>query len=66
MYTVSTTLVSAGPLWGAGKAAGEAARGNPFTAPGFAVGEIAGFPEEASSRAATRALDAITTTASAK
>jgi len=62
MYTVSTTLVRAGPLWGEG----EAARGNPFTAPGFAVGEIAGFPEEASSRAATRTLIAITTTASAK
>jgi hypothetical protein len=66
MYTVSTTLVSVGPLWGAGETDGEAARGDPFSAPGFAVGEIAGFPEEASSRAATRALDAITTTASTK
>jgi hypothetical protein len=62
MYTVSTTLVSAGPLWGDG----EAARVDPFNAPGFAVGEIAGFPEEASSRAATRALIPITTTATTK
>jgi hypothetical protein len=57
---VSTTLVNGGPLWGAG----EAARGNVSAAPGFAVGELAGFPKEASSRAQTSVLDAITTTVS--
>jgi hypothetical protein len=59
---VSTTLVSAGPLWGAG----EAARGNSSAAAGFAVGELAafpGFPADVSSRAETRTLDAVTTTA---
>jgi hypothetical protein len=57
MKTVSTTLVSGGPLWGVG----EAARSTGSAVPGFAVGELAGFPAEASSRAETRALDAVTT-----
>jgi hypothetical protein len=56
---VSTTLVSAGPLWGVG----EAARRKGSAAPGFAVGEVAGFPAEASSRAKAPALDVVTTTA---
>jgi hypothetical protein len=56
MYTVSTTLVSAGPLWGAG----ETARGKTSAARGFAVGELAGFPAEASSRAETGALNPVT------
>jgi len=59
---VSTTLVNGGPLWGVG----EAARGKGSAAPGFAVGEVAGFPAEASSRAETVALDAVTITASTK
>jgi hypothetical protein len=59
---VSITLVKVGP-WGDG----EAARGKATAAAGFAVGELAalpGFPAEASSRAAPRTLDAVTTTAS--
>jgi hypothetical protein len=59
---VSPTLVSTGPLWGAG----EAARRKGSAAPGFAVGEVAGFPAEASSSAQTRALDVVNTIASAK
>jgi hypothetical protein len=55
---VSTTLVIVGPLWGVG----EAERGKRPATPGFAVGELARFPAEASSRAETRALDAVTTT----
>jgi hypothetical protein len=62
IYTVSTTLVSLGPLWGAG----EAARGKGPAAAGFAAGELAGFPAEASSRAETWTLDAATITASHK
>jgi hypothetical protein len=54
---VSITLVSAGPLWGVG----EAARGKTPAARSFAVGELAGFPAEAPSRAETNALDAVTT-----
>jgi len=61
LNTVSTTLVNGGPLWGAG----EAARGKGSAAPGFAVGETAGFPAEASSRAAPSAPDAVTITATA-
>jgi hypothetical protein len=65
MYTVSTTLVSAGPLCGAG----DAARGSGSAAARFAVIALAafsGFPAEASSRAARRTPDAPTTTASTK
>jgi hypothetical protein len=58
---VSTTLVIAGPLWGAG----EAARRKGSAAPGFAVGEVAGFPAEASSRAELNALDPVTATITA-
>jgi hypothetical protein len=52
MYTVSITLVSAGPLCGAG----EAACGKGFVA--------AAFPADVSSRPEPRTLDVVTTTAS--
>jgi len=55
---VSTTLVNDGPLWGVG----EAAPGKGSAAPGFAVGEVAGFPAEASSRAELSALNVATIT----
>jgi hypothetical protein len=61
MYTVSITLVKAGPLWGIGKAA----RGEAPVALGFAVVETPAFsPEPSRPQACTP--EVVITTVSAK